>query len=86
LGAGVLHTSVEGRGVWPYVGVAASRWSFLLDAGLGARVALGSRYDLAIEAHAQLAEPYPVVQFLGADVASSGHPSLVFTLSLLAWL
>jgi hypothetical protein len=86
LGAGVLHTSVEGRGDWPYVGVAASRWSFLLDAGIGARVALGSRYDLAMEAHAQLAEPYPVVQFLGTDVASSGHPSQVFTLSLLAWL
>jgi hypothetical protein len=86
LAAGVLHTSVEGRGDWPYVGRTAAQWSFLLDAGVGARLAVGSRYEIAIETHVQLAEPYPVVQFLGADVASSGRPSLNLTLTLVAWL
>jgi hypothetical protein len=86
LGAGLLHTSVEGRGDWPYVGKTAAQWSFLLDAGIGARVAVGNRYEVVIETHVQLTEPHPVVQFLGADVASSGLPSLNLTLTLVAWL
>lgn len=86
LGAGVLHTSVEGMGVWPYLGRTAGQWSFLLDTGVGVRVALGNHYEVAIEAHAQFAEPYPVVQFVGVDVASAGRPNLLFVLTLVAWL
>ena len=86
LAVGALHTSAEGRADWPYTQQTAARWSFLADAGVGLRLALGTRYEMAIEAHAQLAEPYPVVRFLGVDVASSGRPTLLLTLALVAWL
>jgi hypothetical protein len=86
LAAGVLHTQVEGHADWPYRERSASQWSFLADLGLGVAVAISRRYDLSFAAHAQLAEPYPVVSFLGSDVASAGRPTLWFTLTLVAWL
>jgi hypothetical protein len=86
LAVGALHTSAEGRADWPYDEQTVAQWSFLADAGVGLRLALGTRYEMAIEAHAQLAQPYPVVRFLGADVASSGRPTLLLTLALVAWL
>ena len=86
LAAGVLHTSIEGRAYWPYQERTGAQWSLLLDVGLGARLALGRRHELVLGAHAQLAEPYPVVSFLGTDVASSGRPSIFLTLALVAWL
>jgi hypothetical protein len=83
---GALHTSAEGRADWPFAEWTAAEWSFLADVGIGMRLSAGQRYEVAVEAHAQLAEPYPVVRFLGANVASSGRPSLLFTLALVAWL
>jgi hypothetical protein len=86
LAAGALHTMAEGRAGWPYAGQTAAQWSFLADAGLGMHLALGARYELAAEAHAQLAEPYPRFRVLGTDVATAGRPTLLFTLGVLAWL
>jgi hypothetical protein len=86
LALGTLHTAAEARADWPFDERTATLWSFLADVGVGMRLAAGHRYEVAIEAHAQLAEPYPVVQFLGANLASSGRPSLLLTLGLVAWL
>jgi hypothetical protein len=86
LAGGVLHTTAEGQARWPYEEQTVSQWSFLADAGLGMHLAVNSRYELAVEAHIQLAQPYPVFQFVGVDVASFGHPTLLFSLALVAWL
>jgi hypothetical protein len=86
LALGALHTSAEGRADWPHDERTAAQWSFLADVGVGMRLRAGHRYEVVIEAHGQLAEPYPVVRFHGANVASSGRPNLLFTLALVAWL
>ena len=39
-----------------------------------------------VRAHAQLAEPYPAVRFVGAVVATSARPNLLLTLTIGAWL
>lgn len=86
LAAGVMHTTAQGHARWPYEEQSSAEWSFLGDVGLGMRLALDARFELAIEAHVQLAEPYPVFQFVGTDVASFGRPTLLLTLTLVAWL
>jgi hypothetical protein len=86
LALGALHTTAEGRTDWPYLAHTGWQWSFLADAGVGMWLDLGQRYELAIEAHAQLVEPYPVFRFLDTNVASSGRPNLLLTLALVAWL
>jgi hypothetical protein len=86
LALGALHTSAEGRADWPYDAWTAAKWSFLADLGVGVRLFVVPHYEVAIEAHGQLAEPYPVVRFLDANVASTGRPTLLFTLALVAWL
>ena len=92
LGAGAQHTSAEGRASpnLPYQGQTAERWAFLADAGAGLRLSLVHHFAVALEVHAQLAQPYPVVQFLagfpGAQAATSGRPDLLPSLTLIAWL
>ncbi len=86
LAAGVLRTSAEGRATWPYAVRSEARWSFLADAGLGMHLELAARYALAVEAHLQLAEPYPIVRVAGADAATVGRPTLLFTVAVVAWL
>jgi hypothetical protein len=89
LGAGAQHISAEGR-KWPsllyYQGQTAGRWAFLADAGAGLRLSLVHHFEVALEVHAQLAQPYPVVRFLGAQAATSGRPDLLPSLTLIAWL
>jgi hypothetical protein len=84
--AGALHVSAEGRAGWPYVGQTATRWSFLADAGAGMHLLLGARYEMAIEAHVQLAEPYPVFRVVGGEAATAGRPSFLLTMAVVAWL
>ena len=86
MAAGVLHTSVEGRADAPNQGRAADQWSALADVGVGAVLRLPDRFYLAPGIHAQLAEPYPVVRFLGTVVATTARPNLLLTLTLGAWL
>ena len=86
LGAGARHTTVDGRASSPYQGQSAAGWAFVADAGAGIRVSLGSRFETALELHAQLAQPYPVIRFLSSQVATSGRPDLLLTLTLIAWL
>lgn len=90
LGAGAQHTSAEGRPSSKYSsnyqGQTAGRWAFLADAGAGLHLSLVHHFAVALEVHAQLAQPYPVVRFLGAQVATTGRPDLLPSLTLIAWL
>lgn len=86
LGAGALHVSAQGQTLWPYEAVDVEGWSLLADAGLGVRLALAGRYEAALELHAQLAQPYPLLRILGQEVASAGRPNLLLSLTVLAWL
>jgi hypothetical protein len=86
LAAGVLHTSVEGRADAPNQGRVVDQWSFLVDAGVGAQLRLPDRFYVSLAAHAQLAEPYVAVRFVGTDVATAARPNVVVTLTIGAWL
>jgi len=86
LGAGAVHLAVEGRAGRPYEGKTSALWAAIADAGFGVRVGLGRRFQLAAEAHAQGAYPYPVVRFLDTTLAEEGRPTLLGGLSLMAWL
>jgi hypothetical protein len=86
LGAGALRTSAEGDVAWPYEGRTAAAWSFLMDAGVGLRASLRSRFEIGIEGHAQLAQPYPIIRFIDSDVATSRRPGWLLNLTMTAWL
>jgi hypothetical protein len=85
LSAGALHTSVEGRADAPDQGRSDGQWSLLIDAGVGLQLRLPDRFYLSLAAHAQVAEPYLAVRFLGEVVATSGRPNLLATLTIGAW-
>jgi hypothetical protein len=86
LGAGARHTTATGQALWPDQGQSAAQWSFLADAGAGLRLSLASRFEIALEVHAQLTQPYPVIRFLGAKAATAGRPDVLPSLTLIAWL
>jgi hypothetical protein len=86
LAAGVLHTSAQGEAAPPDRGQEADEWSFLLDGGAGAWLALGHRLQAALALDAQIAEPYPAVRFSGAVVKTTTRPSLLLTITLGFWL
>jgi hypothetical protein len=41
------------------------------------------RFELGIEVHALVAEPYPVIHFFETEVARAGRPSLLGSVTLL---
>ncbi len=86
LSAGALRTAVEGQADLPKQGHFVDQWSFLLDGSLGMGLPLGGRYYLTLAAHVHVAEPYVVIHFVDAVVATSGRPNLLLTLTLGAWL
>jgi hypothetical protein len=86
LAAGVLHTSVEGRADAPNQSHVVAQWSLLVDASAGAVLRLPDRFTISLAVHAQLAEPYVAVRFLGSEVATSARPNLLLTLTIGAWL
>ncbi|HEY5284719.1 MAG TPA: hypothetical protein VIM14_18145 [Polyangia bacterium] len=86
LAAGVLHTRAEGEATSAYRGLDAALWSFLLDGGVGVGLALAWGFEVAFATHAQIADPYPAIRFARSVVATSTRPSLLFTLTIGAWL
>jgi hypothetical protein len=88
LAAGALHTRVEAQAQadLPYQGRDAALWSFLLDGGAGIGVALAEQFEITLAAHAQIADPYPAIRFARSVVATSTRPSLLFILTIGAWL
>ncbi len=86
IGAGALRVSATGQTAFPYHGISRARWSAVADAGMGVRVPIRGRFELAVEAHVQAARPYPVIRFLDAEVAGAGRPTLISSLTLIAWM
>lgn len=86
LGAGALYSSVDGQTKPPYAGRQSAQWAAAIDGGIGAEARIGRRFGLSLEAHGLLAQPYPAVEFVGVDVARSGQPSIVGSLSVVGWL
>ena len=86
LAAGALRTSVEGQDGWGTGGHTAERWSGLIDVSLGAGLRLYGRSYLTLAAHAQVAEPYVAIHIVDTVGATSGHPNLLLTLTVGAWL
>lgn len=86
LSAGVLRTAIDGQADAPQDAHFVERWSFLLDASLGARLRLPGRYHLTLAAHLQLAQPYVAIHFVDTLVATSGRPNLGLSLTVGAWL
>jgi hypothetical protein len=87
VGAGALRLAAEGHESDPFVATSGSRWSAAADLGVGLRIPLRPRrFELGIEVHALLAEPYPVVRFFDVDVARAGRPSVLSSVTLLGGL
>ena len=84
IGVGTLRLSAEGHESTPYQAESGSRWAAAADVGVGFRVPLRPRrFELGVEAHAILAQPYPVVRFFDTEIARAGRPSLLGSVSLL---
>jgi hypothetical protein len=88
LSAGALHTRAEALAPADsaYQGRHATLWSLLLDGGIGMGVAIAKQFELSLAAHVQIANPYPAIRFDRAVVATSTRPSLLFILTVGAWL
>jgi hypothetical protein len=86
LSAGVLRMAIDGQAEAPALAHSLERWSFLLDAGLGARIRLPGRYYLTAAAHVQVAEPHVAIHIADTVVATTGYPNLLFSFTLGAWL
>ena len=86
LGLGTMRVKVEGQGVFPYRGSSDDRWVTIADVGAGVLAGLGGRLALALEAHAMLAIPYPMVRFVDLEAATIGRPALLASLTLVVSL
>jgi hypothetical protein len=86
LSAGVLRTAIDGQADVPANAHFVERWSFLLEASVGARLRLPGRYHLTLAAHLQMAAPYVAIHFVDTLVATSGRPNLGLSLTVGAWL
>jgi hypothetical protein len=84
LGAGALRLAADSHESAPYAAVSSARWAAAGDAGVGLRLPLRRhRFELGVEIHALLAQPYPSVRFFGSEVAQAGRPSLIGSVTLL---
>jgi hypothetical protein len=84
LGAGALRLAADSHESTPYAAVSSARWAAAGDAGIGLRLPLRRhRFELGVELHALLAQPYPSVRFFGNEVAQAGRPSLIGSVTLL---
>jgi hypothetical protein len=79
IGAGALDVSVTGVGEPPYEGRDPSRWSAVIDGGVGFAFALTPAVALTSELHALLAIPHPTVNFADTRGASIGFPSFLLS-------
>jgi len=81
--AGALHTALDGSSTGaPNVGHQTDQWAFLLDASVGARLSLPARFYVALASHVQFAAPYVAIHVLEPVVATTGHPNLLFALTV----
>lgn len=84
LGAGTLRLVADGHEAAPYQGESGVRWAAAGDVGIGVRLPLRRRrFEIGIEAHALVAQPYPTVRFFDTEVTHAGRPSLIGSVTLL---
>jgi hypothetical protein len=86
LASGALHTVIEGEATAPHRGHRVDSWAFVVDASAGVNLRFSARYFLTLAAHAQLAAPRVAIHVVDEVVATVGGPTLLFTLTLGAWL
>lgn len=86
VGAGALHVSATGQFSFPIEGRTNASWALVGDAGIGVRVPIRGRFEVAVEGHAQVARPYPMIRFFDEVVARAGRPTLISSLTLIAWM
>ena len=86
LGAGPYHVGANGSAHWPYQSEHVALWALAADAGTGISLPLSSTFEISIEGHVILATPYPVIRFLGNDIAHTGRPSVFGAVTLVGWL
>jgi hypothetical protein len=86
LEAGLLRTSLDGWANAPNRGHDIDQLAFLLDASIGGRWQLSSRYYVELAAHAQIAAPYVAIHFVNERIAGAGNPNLLASLSVGGWL
>jgi hypothetical protein len=84
LGAGTLRLAADSHESAPYAAVSSARWAAAGDAGVGVRLPLRRhRFELGVEVHALVAQPYPSVRFFGTEIAQAGRPTLIGSVTLL---
>jgi hypothetical protein len=84
LGAGTLRLAADSHESAPYAALSGARWAAAGDVGVGLRVPLRRhRFELGVEVHALVAQPYPSVRFFETEVARAGRPSLLGSITLL---
>ena len=84
VGAGAFRLTADGHETAPYQGVSGARWAAAGDVGVGVRLPVRRRrFEIGVEVHALLAQPYPTVRFFDAQVTQAGRPSLIGSLTLL---
>jgi hypothetical protein len=86
IGAGVLRVTTEAQPPPHAQAIDGGLWTPIADAGVGLRIGLRGRFELAAEFHAQVATNYPAIQFFGSTVARAGRPTMMGSLTLVAWL
>jgi hypothetical protein len=86
IGAGVLRVTTEAQPPPHARAINGGLWTPIADAGVGLRIGLRGRFELAAEFHAQVASNYPAIQFFGSTVARGGRPTMIGSLTLVAWL
>lgn len=86
LSVGALRTAIDAAADAPAQVHPIRRWSLLIDASVGARLRLLSRTMLTVAAHVQVAEPSIAIHFIDTQVASTGRPNVLLSLTVGAWL
>jgi hypothetical protein len=86
LGGGPYHIGIEGSANAPYAALHDGAVTFAADAGAGLAWSLTSSFALALEGHALILAPYPVISFLGVDTVETGRPLVSGALTLVGWL
>jgi hypothetical protein len=84
VGGGAFRLAAEGHENAPYRPLSGVRWGAAADVGAGLRIPLRPRrFEVGIEVHAVIAQPYPVLRFFADDLASAGRPSLLASITVL---
>jgi hypothetical protein len=86
LSAGAMRTTLDGSADSPNQGHHVQQWAFLAQGSLGARFELSRRYFLCLAGHVQMTTPYAAIHFVDTEVATTGRPNLLASLTVGAWL